>query len=120
MNKQKKTICKSVRYSAEEYMKLKSLAEKSGKFPSAYIRDKALNTKILTCDTSESMRDYHRGINEFINDINDIARTVNTEKRIYNSDIEDLKKAVSGVESLIDESLKPLVFKEKRKPIWLL
>lgn len=108
----KRTICKEVKYSAEEWKTICALAAKCGKCPAAYIREKALNGKIRVCDVLNCISDFNRKSERFIIEINNIAKTVNTEKCIYKKDVEDVKKAIDGLEELIHIHLPTLVFKE--------
>ncbi len=108
----KRTICKEVKYSAEEWDKLCVIAKKYGKCPAAYIREKALNGKIRVCDVFDCISDFNRKSERLIIEINNVAKTINTEKCIYKKDIEDVKKAIDSLEELIHIHLPPLIFKE--------
>lgn len=78
-----KKIRRKIKYSSDEWDKVIELSAKSGKLPAAYIRDKALNIKISVIDyLNHHPRDKDERFH-LSNKMNDIAKTVNTEKTIY-------------------------------------
>lgn len=108
----KRTICKEVKYGAEEWKTICALAAKCGKCSAAYIRYKALNGKIRVCDVFDCISDFNQKSERTIIEINNVAKTVNTEKCVYKKDVEDVKKAIDSLEKLIHIHLPTLIFKE--------
>lgn len=114
----KRKIRKEVKYSHDEWDKVIAFAKESGKLPAAYIREKAVNGKILWCDILESTQNYIVPEDTAIGDINKVAKNVNTEKAVYSKDVEEVEKAIELLENMVHNRLTPFVFKEVEKS-WL-
>ncbi len=88
----KRTVRKEVKYAPDEWNKMISLAKESGKTPAAYIREKTVNGKIMWFDSDETFGDMSFDGNDACTAINNVAKTVNTEKEVFESDFEELEK----------------------------
>ena len=108
----KRTICKEVKFSNEEWSRVLSKAEKCGMLPAVYIRNKALNGKILFCDLSDESIDVNQSVNEPILVLNKVAKTANTEKCVFRKDVEEAKKAVAMLGDIAGNMLVPFSFRE--------
>ena len=109
---EKRTICKEVKFSNEEWSKVLSKAKKSGMLPAVYIRNKALNGKILFCNLSDESNDVNYSVNEPILVLNKVAKTVNTEKCVFLKDVEEAEKAVAMLGDIAENMLVPFTFEE--------
>lgn len=114
----KNKIRKEVKYSPDEWNKVIAFAKESGKLPAAYIREKAVNGKILWCDILESSQNYIVTEDTAIMDINKVAKNVNTEKAVYSRDVEEVERAICILEDMVNNHLHPFIFKEVTKS-WL-
>lgn len=114
----KRKIRKEVKYSLDEWNKVIAFAKESGKLPAAYIREKAVNGKILWCDILESTQNYIVPEDTAIVDINKVAKTVNMNKAILAQDVKEVEKAIEFLEDMVLNRLTPFVFKEVEKS-WL-
>ena len=108
----KRTVRKEVKYAPDEWNKMICLAKESGKTPAAYIREKAVNGKIMCLDIDETFGDILFDGNNACNAVNNVAKTVNTEKEVFESDIEELEKGLELLERYTHDRIKPFVFKE--------
>lgn len=108
----KRTICKEVKFSDEEWSRVLNKSEKCGMFPAVYIRNKALNGKILFCDLSDESMDVNQSVNEPILVLNKVAKTVNTEKRVFRKDVEEAERAIATLGDIAENMLAPFQFKE--------
>lgn len=113
MKKNKGKIRKEIKYSTEEWNKVVELAIKSGKLPAAYIRDKALNTKILIYN--DFAPDIVPGMrNKFHREINDVAKTVNTNKEVLAKDVEELESIINEMGEFAHSGLRTIPMREVR------
>ncbi|MBQ5318888.1 MAG: hypothetical protein J6K17_07320 [Oscillospiraceae bacterium] len=87
-------------------------AEKCGMLPAVYIRNKALNGKILFCDFSSESMDVNQSVNEPILVLNKVAKTVNTEKCVFLKDVDEAEKAVVMLGDIAENMLVPFSFRE--------
>lgn len=108
----KRTICKEVKFSNEEWSKVLSKAKKSGMLPAVYIRNKALDGKILFCKLSDGSVDINYSLNEPLLALNKVAKTVNTEKCVFRKDVEEAEKAVAMLGDIAENMLASFQFKE--------
>ena len=108
----KRTICKEVKFSNEEWNRVLSKAKKCGMLPAVYIRNKALNGKILLCDLSNESMDVNHSVDEPILALNKVAKTVNTEKRVFRKDVEEAERAIATLGDIAENMLVPFQFKE--------
>ena len=99
--KMKKTkIRREVKYSPEEWNKVCKLAKENKMLPAAYIRDKAVNGKIIKVDCHSFGGDYKKRENAVFCGINEIAKTVNTEKEVFLKDVDDVEKVIDDLGEL--------------------
>ena len=108
----KRTICKEVKFSDEEWCRVLSKAKKYGMLPAVYIRNKALNGKVLFCDLSDGSVDVNYSVNEPILILNKVAKTVNTEKCVFRKDVDEAEKAVAMLGDIAENMLVPFSFRE--------
>lgn len=108
----KRTVIKEVRYSEDEWKRILELSGKCGKRPAVYIRDKALNNKILKCELAQVMQGFNNHIHYSGYDFNNLARTVNENKEVFLKDVEDLREYVDEITKDIYEDIPALEFKE--------
>ncbi len=109
---EKRTICKEVKFSDEEWSRVLSKAKKSGMLPAVYIRNRALYGKILFCNLSDESIDVNYSVNEPILVLNKIAKNVNTEKCVFLKDVEEAEKAVAMLGDIAENMLVPFSFRE--------
>ena len=109
---EKRTICKEVKFSNEEWSKVLNKAKKCGMLPAVYIRNKALNDKILFCNLSDGSVDVNYSVNEPILVLNKVAKTVNTEKCVFRKDVEEAEKAVAMLGNVAENMLVLFSFRE--------
>ena len=108
----KRTICKEVKFSNEEWSRVLSKAEKYGMLPAVYIRNKALNGKIFFSDLLDESMDVNQSVNEPILVLNKVAKTVNTDKCVFRKDVEEAEKAVAMLGDIAENMLVSFQFKE--------
>lgn len=109
----KKTkIRKEVKYSSAEWNKVCKLAKESGILPAAYIRDRAVNGKIIKVDCHSFGDDYRKKENAVYWGINEVAKTVNTEKEVFLKDVEDVEKVIDDLGELAENGLRPFSMTE--------
>ncbi len=109
---EKRTICKEVKFSDEEWSRVLSKAKKSGMLPAVFIRNKALDGKILSCDLSDEGVDVNYSVNEPILVLNKVAKTVNTEKCVFRKDVEEAERAIATLGDIAKNMLVPFSFRE--------
>lgn len=109
----KKTkIHKEVKYSPEEWNKVCKLAKENKMLPAAYIRDRAVNGKIIKVDCHSFGDDYKKRENAVYWGINEIAKTVNTEKEVFRKDVEDVERVIDDLGELAENGLRPFSMTE--------
>ncbi len=108
----KRTICKEVKFSNEEWSRVLSKAKKCGMLPAVYIRSNSLNGKILLCNLSDESVDINYLVNEPLLALNKVAKTVNTEKCVFRKDVEEAEKAVAMLGDIAENMLVPFTFEE--------
>ena len=105
-----KKIRKEIKYSDEEWNKVVELSAKSGKLPASYIRDQALNIKIIDYlspdDGVPGMR------NKFHREMNEVAKTVNISKAVYAKDVEDAERIINEMGEFARNDLKAISMRE--------
>lgn len=109
---EKRTVRKEVKFSDEEWNRILRKAKKCGMLPAVYIRNKALNGKILFCDLSTESFDVNHSVDEPILALNEVAKTVNTEKCVFLKDVEEAEKAISMLGEIAENMLVPFTFRE--------
>ena len=108
----KRTICKEVKFSNEEWSSVLSKAKKCGMLPAVYIRSKSLDGKIFYCNLSDESNDINYSLNEPLLALNKIAKTVNTEKCVFRKDVDEAEKAVAMLGDIAENMLVPFTFEE--------
>lgn len=109
----KKTkIRKEVKYSPEEWNKVCKLAKENKMLPAAYIRDRAVNGKIIKIDCLSFTDDFRKKRDAVYCGINEIAKTVNTEKEIFLKDVENVEKVIDDLGELAENGLEPFSMTE--------
>ena len=108
----KRTICKEVKFSNEEWSKVLSKAKKCGMLPAVYIRSKSLDGKIFYCNLSDESNDINYSLNEPLLALNKIAKTVNTEKCVFRKDVEEAERAIATLGDIAKNMLVPFSFRE--------
>lgn len=108
-----KKIRKEIKYSSDEWDKVIELSAKSGKLPAAYIRDQALNIKISVIDyLNHHPRDQDERF-RLSDKMNDIAKTVNTEKTIYGGkDVEEAERVINDLGEFVRNGIILLPLRE--------
>lgn len=109
----KKTkIRKEVKYSPDEWNKVCKLAKERKMLPAAYIRDKAVNGKIIRLNYNSFGDDFRKKENSVYWGINEIAKTVNTEKEVFLKDVDDVEKVIDDLGDLAENGLRPFSMSE--------
>ncbi len=107
MKQNKGKIIKEVKFSPDEWDRIITLSKKYKKLPAAYIREKAVDGKILKPNFWDDNDER-----KVIADINVIAKTVNTEKSIFLTDMVNIEKAILSLEDYVHNRLNPFTFQE--------
>lgn len=108
----KAKIRREVKYSSAEWNKVCKLAKESKMLPAAYIRDRAVNGKIIKVDCHSFTDDFKKKENSVYWGINEIAKTVNTEKEVFLKDVEDVEKVIDDLGELAENGLRPFSMTE--------
>lgn len=109
---EKRNVCKEVKFSNEEWSKVLNKAEKCGMLPAVFIRNKALDGKILFCNLSDESDDVNYSVNEPLLALNKVAKTVNTEKRVFRKDVEEAERAIATLGDIAENMLVPFSLRE--------
>ena len=109
---EKRTVCKEVKFSNEEWSRVLSKAEKCGMLPAVYIRSKSLDGKIFYCNLSDESNDINYSLNEPLLTLNKVAKTVNTEKCVFLKDVEEAERAIAMLGDITGNMLVPFTFEE--------
>lgn len=109
---EKRTVCKEVKFSNEEWSRVLSKADKCGMLPAVYIRNKALDGKILFCKLSDGSVDINYSLNEPLLALNKVAKAVNTEKCVFRKDVEEAERAIATLGDIAENMLVPFSFRE--------
>lgn len=118
MKKYKGKIIKEVKFYPDEWDRVMELSKKHKKLPAAYIREQAVDGKILKSNLDDYIDELLNDENRAVTDINRIAKTVNTEKAVYANDVEEIEKTIVFLEEFMKNRLKPFVFHEVTS-LWL-
>ena len=88
--------------------------KKYKKLPAAYIREKAVDGKILKPNLWDIIynSDDDNDERKVIADINGITKTVNTEKAIFLTDVVNIEKEILSLEDYVHNRLKHFTFQE--------
>ena len=98
-----------IRVSAEEMSAIRLRAETANMSISSFLRELALNGKIILYDTENIYR-FNQLMRAIGTNINQIAMVVNSNSAVYQSDVRELKKQFSELSEKLNEHLKPLSY----------
>lgn len=96
-----------IRVSADEMSAIKQRAETVDKSISGFLRDMALNGKIILYDT-ENIYCFNQLMRSVGTNINQIAMVANSEKSIFKNDIVSLQKEVGRISEEFKKMTSPL------------
>ena len=96
-----------IRVSADELSAIKKRAADSDMTVSNFLRDLALNGKIILYDTENIYR-LNQIMRSIGTNINRIALVVNAEKKVYKSDIDALHREVNNLHDEFHKYISPL------------
>lgn len=96
-----------IRVSADELSAIKKRAADSDMAVSNFIRDLALNGKIILYNTENIYR-FNQLMRSIGTNINQIALVVNTEKKVYKGDIDALRREVNNLRDEFHKYISPL------------
>lgn len=96
-----------IRVSADEMSAIKQRAEAADKSVSGFLRDMALNGKIILYDTENIYR-FNQLMRSVGTNINQIAMVANSEKSVFNNDIVSLQKEVRRISEEFNKMTSPL------------
>lgn len=97
-------IAKLIKFNEEEYLTVVRRASKLNKRTGTYIREIAVQGKILVFDFKQ-LNSVYVAMNRIGVNINQIAHTVNSTRSISQQEIEELQKMFEQLESLLKEKL---------------
>ena len=112
MKKHNGKIIKEVKFYPDEWNRVMELSKKHKKLPAAYIREQAVDGKIMRPNLDDSIDELLGDENRAVTDINRIAKTVNTEKAVLANDVEEIERTIVFLEEFMKNRLKPFVFYE--------
>lgn len=96
-----------IRVSADELLAIKKKADDSNMTVSNFLRDLALNGKVILYDTENIYR-FNQLMRSIGTNINQIALVVNAEKKVYKSDIDALSREVNNLRDEFHKCISPL------------
>ncbi|MCM1059875.1 MAG: MobC family plasmid mobilization relaxosome protein [Eubacterium sp.] len=103
----KRIIEKHIKYNAEEWEIISRNAAALGKRTGTYIREMSVQSVIKNYD----MQQFNHLIvsfNRIGNELNQIAKVVNSTQAVYGKDIEDMKKSFKYFRAVFENYLLPL------------
>ena len=112
MKKTRGKIRKEVKFSTEEWNKVVELSAKCGKLPAAYIRDQALNIQIKVIDVFSPDDGVVDIRNKFHREMNEVAKTVNTHKAVFTSDVEEVERIINEMGDFSRNGLHTIAMRE--------
>lgn len=101
----KRRIKVEARLDEAEYFQLRRLARTAGFSVSAFIRRRCLTDERMVVIDSELARELYREVNAIGNNINQMARYVNTDKRIPAEALARVEAWLEEIKELVDEKL---------------
>lgn len=109
MPKAKDTILKKICFAPDEWKEIERRAELTGKKPNDYIREIAMfgQIKVYSFEEYKTMLFPLRSVGQ---NINQIAKVVNSTGNIFAKDIEDLRAQVEKLEQTFDEYFSELKY----------
>ena len=100
-----------IRVSAEEMSAIKHRAEAANMSISSFLRELALNGKIILYDTENIYR-FNQLMRSIGTNINQIAMVVNSEKKVFKGDIDSLRREVEKISEEFHNYISPLKSQE--------
>ena len=100
-----------IRVSAEEMSAIKHRAEAANMSISSFLRNLALNGKIILYDTENIYR-FNQLMRAIGTNINQIAMVVNSEKSVFKGDIDSLRREVEKIAKEFHSYISPLKSQE--------
>lgn len=100
-----------IRVSADEMSAIKQRAEAANMSISSFLRELALNGKIILYDTENIYR-FNQLMRAIGTNINQIAMVVNSEKKVFKGDIDSLRKEVEKIYNEFHSYISPLKSQE--------
>jgi len=88
-----------------EYFQLRRMARTAGFSVAAFIRRRCLTDERMVVLDGEAVRELYREINHIGNNVNQLARYANTDKRITVEMLERVEAWLMEIKELIDEKL---------------
>ncbi|MGN0667545.1 MAG: plasmid mobilization protein [Huintestinicola sp.] len=100
-----------IRVSADEMSAIKKRAEAANMNMSSFLRNLALNGKIILYDTENIYR-FNQLMRSIGTNINQIAMVVNSEKSVFKGDIDSLRREVEKISEEFHGYISPLKSQE--------
>ena len=100
-----------IRVSADEMSAIKHRAEAANMSISSFLRNLALNGKIILYDTENIYR-FNQLMRSIGTNINQIAMVVNSEKKVFKGDIDSLRQEVEKISEEFQSYISPLKSQE--------
>lgn len=100
-----------IRVSADELSAMKYRAEAANMNISSFIRNLALNGKIIMYDTENIYR-FNQLMRSIGTNINQIAMVVNSEKKVFKGDIDSLRREIEKISEEFHSYISPLKSRE--------
>ena len=100
-----------IRVSADEMSAIKHRAEAANMSISSFLRELALNGKIILYDTENIYR-FNQLMRSIGTNINQIAMVVNSEKKVFKGDIDSLRREVEKISEEFHSYISPLKSQE--------
>ena len=106
-----KNMSIKIRVSPDEYTAIKNRAKTADMNISKFIRTLALNGKIILYDTENIYR-FNQLMRSVGININQIAMMVNSEKSVFKSDVDNLRKELDVLSDEFNRIVSPLNCRE--------
>ena len=103
----KRTIEKHIKYNSEEWEIISKNAAALGKRAGTFIREISVQGVIKNYDMKQ-FNHLIMSFNRIGNELNQIAKVVNSTQSVYAKDIEDLKNSFNDLEVVFENYLLPL------------
>lgn len=100
-----------IRVSADELSDIRQRAETANMSISSFLRELALNGKIILYDTENIYR-FNQLMRAIGTNINQIAMVVNSEKKVFKGDIDSLRREVEKISEESHSYVSPLKSQE--------
>lgn len=108
----KMKIIKEIKFSDDEWNKVLRRSAKKGMLPASYIRDQAVNGKIMVADISVGNSELFNSESRLYWDINRIAKEVNTIKNVTEENVRGIEACMDFLEDIVTNKLRPFAFRE--------